>query len=157
MKGGKLHVVPLPPRATELIREAIDLAAEGREEAPPVVFPGARSPTASIRPDSVTHVVRDVMAALGLKNASPHDLRRTGATNLASERLEVPPFVVSRVIAHGADTGGAAAVTLRHYALYDYMREKRRALEAWENLLLEIVGDSASNGPDQKGQPSRDP
>jgi hypothetical protein len=32
-------------------------------------------------------------------------------------------------------------VTLAHYALHDYAPEKRRALEAWEGLLLEIVGE----------------
>jgi hypothetical protein len=31
--------------------------------------------------------MRDIIAALGLKNASPHDLRRTGATNMVCERL----------------------------------------------------------------------
>jgi integrase len=141
MKGGQAHVVPLPPKAVELIREAIKLAREGREDTPPVVFPGARDASRGIRSDSVTHAMRDIMAALGLKNASPHDLRRTGATNLASERLAVPPFIVSKVLGHRSDTGGAAAVTLAHYALHDYAPEKRRALEAWEDLLLEIVGE----------------
>jgi integrase len=146
MKGGQAHVVPLTPGAVQLIREAIRLAQEGREKAPPVVFPGARDPSRSIRPDSVTHAMRDIMAALGLKNASPHDLRRTGATNMASERLAVAPFIVSKVLGHRSDTGGAAAVTLAHYALHDYAPEKRRALEAWEGLLLEIVGERARAG-----------
>lgn len=148
MKGGQAHVVPLPPKAVELIREAVELAKADREEAPPVVFPGRpnrRTPTrdasAPIRPDSITHTMRDVLAALGLKNASPHDLRRTGATNLASERLAVAPFIVSKVLGHKSDHGGAAAVTLAHYALHDYAPEKRRALEAWERLLLEITGE----------------
>jgi integrase len=143
MKGGQAHVVPLPPKAVELIREAIELAKDGRDKSPPVVFPGARDPEVPIRPDSVTHAMRDIMAALDLKNASPHDLRRTGATNLASERLAVAPFIVSKVLGHRSDLGGAAAVTLAHYALHDYAPEKRRALEAWEGLLLEIVGEAA--------------
>jgi hypothetical protein len=69
------------------------------------------------------------------------DLRRTGATNMVSERLRFAPFIVSQVLGHSSDTGGAAAVTLAHYALYNYASEKRGALEAWEALLLEIVGD----------------
>lgn len=141
MKGGQSHVVPLPPKAVELICEALKLAKAGRKITPPVVFPGPRDAANSIRPDSVTHTMRDTMAALGLKNASPHDLRRTGATNLASERLAVAAFVVSKVLGHRSDLGGAAAVTLAHYALYDYAPEKRRALEAWQALLLEIVGE----------------
>jgi len=98
--------------------------------------------THGIRPDSVTHTMRDIIAALGLKNASPHDLRRTGATNMVSERLRFAPFIVSQVLGHSSDTGGAAAVTLAHYALYNYAAEKRGALEAWEKLLLEIVGQA---------------
>jgi integrase len=141
MKGGQGHIVPLPPKAVTLIREAMTLAKQGRESTPPVVFPGARDAQKSIRPDSVTHTMRDLMAALGLRNASPHDLRRTGATNLVTERLGFAPFVVSKVLGHRSDTGGAAAVTLAHYALHDYAPEKRRALEAWEGQLLEIVGE----------------
>lgn len=76
---------------------------------------------------------------LELPPATPHDLRRTGATNLTSERAGVPPFLVSQVLGHAGDTGGAAAVTGRHYDLNDYLVEKRRALDAWEELLTAIV------------------
>jgi len=138
-KGGRVQAVPLPPKAVQLIEEAISLASAGRETSPQFVFPSPRSDDVPIRPDSITHTMRDVMAALGLKNASPHDLRRTGATNLVSERLGIPPFIVSKVLGHHSDLGGAAAVTLKHYALHDYAAEKRRALNAWESLLLEIV------------------
>jgi integrase len=141
MKGGRPHVVPLPGEAVKLINEALELAKAGRKKAPAVVFPSSRDAEKSIRPDSVTHVMRDAMAALDLPNASPHDLRRTGATALVGERLGFAPFIVSRVLAHSSDMGGAAAVTLAHYALHDFGGEKRRALEAWEKLLLEVVGE----------------
>jgi integrase len=141
MKGSRTHVVYLPPRSVELIREAIALARERHGDDVAAVFPGGHDETHGIRPDSVTHTMRDIIAALGLKNASPHDLRRTGATNMVSERLRFAPFIVSQVLGHSSDTGGAAAVTLAHYALYNYATEKRGALEAWEKLLLEIVGE----------------
>ena len=54
------------------------------------------------------------------------------------ERIGIPRFIVSRVLNQISDTGGAAAVT----AVYDwneYLREKRRALDAWADLLGEIV------------------
>lgn len=60
---------------------------------------------------------------------------------MASERLGVQPIVISRVLCQASETGGAAAVTFAHYALHSYMPEKRRALRAWEDLLLEIVGE----------------
>jgi hypothetical protein len=122
-------------------REAIALAKDRYGDDVAAVFPGGHDETHGIRPDSVTYTMRDIIATLGLKNASPHDLRRTGATNMVSERLRFAPFIVSQVLGHSSDTGGAAAVTLAHYALYNYAKEKREALEAWEKLLFEIVGE----------------
>lgn len=157
MKGGKAHVVPLPSAAVDLIREAEALAwkerPEGRNEPLSPIFPSPRDPDKSIRPDSVTHTIRDVAAAVGMPNAAPHDLRRTGATNMVSERLKVSPLVVSRLLAHRSDNGGAAAVTFVHYALHDFASEKRQALEAWEKLLLQIVAPDLD--PDDQG-PSQD-
>jgi integrase len=81
-----------------------------------------------------------ITKAIGIADATPHDLRRTGATNLTGERLGIPRFIVSQVIAHAGDTGGAAAITGRHYDMNDYVVEKRRALDAWSTLLKKIVG-----------------
>ncbi len=112
MKGSRTQVVYLPPRSVELIREAIVLAKERYGDDVVAVFPGGHDETHGIRPDSITHTMRDVMAALGFKNAAPHDLRRTGATNMVRERLGFPPCIVSKALGHTSDTGGAAAVTL---------------------------------------------
>lgn len=151
MKGAKPHLVPLPARAVALIREALTLAdlvrqtrAPGRNEPLPFVFPSRRDPIEKpMRPDSLSHALADAARACGVVGISVHDLRRTGASAMASERLGQSPFIVSRVLGHTADTGGAAAVTMRHYALYDYAAEKRRALEAWEDELLAVVGERA--------------
>lgn len=149
-KNGKPHLVPLPPLAVELIKEALALAAFGREKPPAAVFPGKRNGETSLRPDSVTHALADVTRAAGCPGLTVHDLRRTGASVMASERLGVAPHVISRLLNH-TDTGGAAAVTTRHYAVHDYAPEKRRALEAWEGLLLEIVGARTSKPTPLKG------
>lgn len=142
-KSGRPHLVPLPPRAVDLIEEALKLADLGREKPAECVFPGRRDGAKPMRPDSITHALADVARACGVEGVTVHDLRRTGASAMASERLSVSPFIISRVLGHNADTGGAAAVTMRHYALYDFAREKRIALEGWEALLLEIVGERA--------------
>ena len=78
------------------------------------------------------------MAALGIVDATAHDFRRTGATNLTGERLRVPRFIVSRVLNQISDTGGAAAVT-EVYDRNEYLAEKRRALDAWASRLRDIV------------------
>ncbi len=147
MKNGQAHLVPLPPRAVELIREAMTLAAlrlDGRPKVnDPPIFPGARDPSKTMRADSVTHSMQAVVGAIGIEAASPHDLRRTGSTLLTSERLRVSPFIRSLILSHTTDTGGGAAVSSAHYDRNAYVAEKRAALAAWERLLLHIVGEQA--------------
>lgn len=139
MKGGKPHLVPLSDLALKLLDQA---KAASPVEASAFVFPSPRSE--DDRPmdrRAFSRAMARIDALIGLDGATPHDLRRTGATNLTSERIGIPRFIVSQVIAHASDTGGAAAVTGKHYDLNDYLPEKRRALDAWAALLEEIVAD----------------
>ena len=73
-----------------------------------------------------------------MPDATPHDFRRTGSTNITGERIGIPRFIVSRVLNQMSDTGGAAAVT-GVYDRNEYLPEKRRALDAWAALLTAIV------------------
>lgn len=140
------HLVPLSPLAVSLIREAIELQPlRSGGESTPFVFPSPRDPQRSIGPNAITHAACEVYKALELTGVTVHDLRRTAATGMASERLSIMPFVVSQVLGHAADTGGAAAITMRVYNSYQYVAEKRWALEAWADLLAEIVGNSADH------------
>lgn len=147
-KNRKQHLVPLPPRAVTLIEEALRLAdaaqRRGENGAPPspspVAFPSPRNPLKPITEGALSHAAGDLFAALGIKEAILHDYRRTGATNLESERGgSVWPLYVSKVLNHTTDTGGAPTVTGRVYALHQYAAEKRKALTGWENLLMQIV------------------
>jgi integrase len=140
MKGGLPHLVLLPPEAVALIKEALVLAKGALKDQPATVFPSPRDATKSIRPDSVTHAMVGLCSALGIPPAAPHDLRRTGSSALTSERIGVSPFIRSQVLGHRSDAGGGAAVSMAHYDVNTYATEKRRALEAWEALVLKIVG-----------------
>ena len=148
MKNRAPHLVPLPPRALGLVREAVELAGEriaakndGKRPNDFPIFASPRDLAKPIREGTVTHAMAPVIAALGLPAASPHDLRRTGSSALTSERVGVSPFIRSRILSHTTETGGGAAVSSRHYDVNTYAQEKRRALEAWEGLLLTIVGE----------------
>ena len=142
MKADKPHRVPLPPRAVALIREAIKLAQGDAAKPPTFVFPSPRGGGEKpITASALTHACDRLTAALKIPDVTVHDLRRTGSTALTSERLGVSPFIRSKVLGHGTDTGGGAAVSSTHYDANEYLAEKRRALEAWETLLLEIVGE----------------
>lgn len=140
-KASQTLIVPLPPRAAELIKEALQLSTPAEGEPGEPVFPSPRGRDRPIDEGAITHVQHRLTKALGLPQTSPHDLRRTAATAMASERIGLPPFIIGRALGHQSDTGGAPAVTMRHYAQHSYTPEKRRALEAWEALLLEVVGE----------------
>lgn len=60
--------------------------------------------------------------------------------------LGVPPFIVSKVLAH-KDGGGGAAVTARHYNLYAYADEKREALLKWSRRLVSITSGTPAEAP----------
>jgi len=63
-----------------------------------------------------------------------HDLRRTAATGMA--RLNIPPHVVDKVLNHVSGTiRGVAAV----YNRFEYLEERRAALEAWGRYVCNLV------------------
>ena len=64
-----------------------------------------------------------------------HDLRRTAATAMA--RLKVPPHVTEKIINHrGSRVVGPMG---RIYQRYDYLDERREALELWAATLTRII------------------
>ena len=142
MKGGKAHLVPLSDLAISLLDEAQAVLKTHQQS--DFVFASPRSEDDQpMDRGAFSRAMNRIIKALDLPGATPHDLRRTGATNLTGERVGIPRFIVSQVIAHAGDTGGAAAVTGRHYDRNDYLPEKRRALDAWAALLEEITEGKA--------------
>ena len=135
MKGKRTHLVPLSDLAMSILDED-----DGGGD---FVFQSPRS-EGHLDRRAFSRAMNRLMDALKLPPATPHDLRRTGATCLTSERAGVPRFIVSQVLAHAGDTGGAAVVTGLHYDRNDYLGEKRKALVAWAELLQKII--SASEG-----------
>ena len=69
-----------------------------------------------------------------------HDLRRTAATGMA--RLNITPHVVDKVLNHVSGTiRGVAAV----YNRFEYLQERRAALEAWGRYVGDLVTPTAAN------------
>ena len=60
-----------------------------------------------------------------------HDIRRTAASGMA--RLEVPPYVVEKILNH---VSGTFAGVLGVYNQYGYDREKREALNKWADYVI---------------------
>ena len=133
VKNHRTHAVPLSDAAMSVLDSAF-----GGGDWQGYAFParsGAKSPH-MIRASLSIALLR-LTRRLGIADARAHDFRRTGATFLTGERLGFPRFIVSRVLNH-ADTGGAS-VTTSIYDRHEYLSEKRRALDAWAALLMEIV------------------
>jgi integrase len=74
-----------------------------------------------------------------MKKFTPHDLRRTVATqmSLVANDLEIPDIYISHVLNHRTET--RSNVTQRVYNKNTYLAEKRIALKAWGDLLQDTI------------------
>ena len=136
-KNGIAHRVPLSPLALRLLREIKAVggnspwlfpspgAGRGKDPAEKVAKRGP------ITGQAVDHAMRNSRAALGIGDATPHDLRRTAASHMAS--LGINRLVISKLLNHAER--GVTAVYDRH----SYDAEKRAALEAWARHLESII------------------
>lgn len=82
----------------------------------------------------------NVLGVASIPQFGLHDLRRTCATNMA--RLGIPIHIGEAILNHvSGSVSGVAAV----YNRFDYIAEKRAALEKWEEFLLVLTGHRESN------------
>jgi integrase len=89
----------------------------------------------NLYPTTLSHRFRDIVRALGFEpNIRLHDLRHCCATGMAS--LGIPREIRERV--QNQVTGRRQSMGAR-YDQYEYIAEKREALERWEKRLLEII------------------
>ena len=132
-KNHRTHVVPLSDFAIDLIGRAYALNGDDTG----YLFPSPRGEKPITR-RACSRASKRLTKLIGVDDATPHDFRRTGSTNITSERIGIPRFIVSRVLNQISDTGGAAAVT-SVYDRNEYLAQKRNALDAWASLLSRIV------------------
>jgi integrase len=150
MKARRPHVVPLAPMGRQLFRDAMERRhAEGDATG---VFASRFSVREAIARHTLSHALRrvisnlrpegpnaDVVRSLQERPPTPHDFRRTVASNVAA--LGVAREDRLAVFAHSTgDVHGAV------YDKYERLREKRIALEAWERHLAELLGLRSPEG-----------
>ena len=138
-KNGRAHYVPLPSLARETILSGLELISQ--DEA--YLFPSPVDRGGPVTGHALTVAMRRMSEKIEGKAAktwkddppSPHDLRRTVATRLAS--LGVPEEDVAAILNHVR-----TSVTGRHYDQYQRAAEKRRGLEAWaESLRIHTLSE----------------
>jgi integrase len=123
------HVLPLSRLVTGEIEALVSVNASG------YVF----STTGGEKPIHHTTISAEIRAIAKLASAEgftykPGDIRRTVETRL--QALGVSRDVRSQLLSHGRTSG----VQARHYERYDYLPEKRSALQLWEEHLASVVG-----------------
>jgi integrase len=143
-KNGMPHRVPLSPLALAVLREIKGdtgprpgPAAEGSARwlfpsPKPIVGPNGEPIARPVTDLAVNHSMHRSREALGICDATPHDLRRTAASHMTS--IGISRLVVSKILNHAEP--GVTAVYDRH----SYDAEKRAALEAWGQRLEKITG-----------------
>ena len=125
------HFVPLCSQALAIVERARCLALDSRW-----VFPSPRGDQ-PINETAIGHAVRRNLDTLGVGQFTPHDLRRTAASQMTA--MGISRLVVSKILNHVER--GVIAVYDRH----SYNLEKRQALEAWGRMLEIIVTPDSSN------------
>jgi integrase len=127
-KAKRDHLVPLPGAAVAILKGL------PRYDGCDLVFPAHR--TGNARPVCGFSKVKVRLDRIcGVKGWVLHDLRRTAATNLA--RLGVSPHVTEKILNHaGNQTRGQMG---KIYQRYEYLPERREALELWADTLSRIT------------------
>jgi integrase len=134
-KARRTHAVPLSPLAMRVLAECKRRTLElrgGRDLGENVFTVDGKKPISGF-----SHAKQRLDAVAGLADWRNHDLRRTAATLMA--KLGVSRFVITRVLNH-ADSSVTGV-----YDRYEYLAEKRHALELWGSHLENLIAPSGAN------------
>ena len=121
------HIVPLTTFHLELLNEIKHETAHNT-----YLFP-ATGGTAPRRYDALTNSVRKFVQSSGIESFSPRDIRRTFKTVAGSFGISLE--MRNRLQGHAMTDVGSV-----HYDRYDYLTEKRAAMQQWVEGLTEIIG-----------------
>jgi integrase len=129
-KNKRAHLVPLSPLAAEIIAELLEEAGEDG-----FLFPAEGSGDHLTRAALSRAITRN-LEHFGVAKFTPHDLRRTGSTQLAA--FKVPRFDRDRILNHTDRTVGAV------YDIYEYQDEKRAALNLWSDVVTHCAASKGT-------------
>jgi integrase len=134
-KNGKAHIVHLSDLAREIINGLPRFArAEGQPD-----FLFSVTGNDAVSGFGYAKERLDKLMA-GAEHWRIHDLRRTATTGMA--RLGIPPHVADRVLNHRSGTLSQVALV---YNRFEYLPERKAALEAWGRFVEQLVRPETSN------------
>jgi len=124
-KNKHAQLIALSPMAIELVN---DLLKEADDDG--YLFPGKGNGN-YLTNSAVSRAISRNLDHFGIGKFTPHDLRRTGSTQLAA--FKVPRFDRDRVLNHTDGTIGAV------YDVHEYQDEKRATLNLWSDIIKQCV------------------
>lgn len=132
-KARILHAVPLTPIAIQLLNELKNMQGPSSWVfLSPYLDNGQRAPIQQTALGRGLWRARDTLGFL--EPLKPHDLRRTVRTQLG--KLGVRPDIAERILGH------AVGRIIKTYDTYEYLDEKRAALEKWDKRLEKIISQT---------------
>ena len=124
-KNGLPHRIPITPLAKQVIGEIKALSGASL-----YLFPSSRSGE-NLAPRGITRALRKAQTHFKLPWFTIHDLRRSGASHMASDGVQ--RLSIQKLLNH-VETGITAV-----YDRQGYDHEKRKALLAWDRKLKAII------------------
>ncbi|PIW28033.1 MAG: integrase, partial [Rhodospirillales bacterium CG15_BIG_FIL_POST_REV_8_21_14_020_66_15] len=125
-KNGTSHTVPL----TDLAFSILDSITPNKHG---LYFPSSVDPSVPAAHTLVYHRVARYLATTDAEKLIPRDIRRTWKT-LAGQ-AGIPKEMRDRIQNHA----GKSDVSSRHYDRYDYLPEKRAAMDVWGAYMGRII------------------
>lgn len=136
MKSSLAHVVPMASQSRDLLRYLVD-QAERNEWGLLFASPKDRSKHISIT--ALPSALGKYQRTAGIERWAPRDIRRTVKTVLGQEGVE--KGIRDRLHGHAMQD-----VSSRHYDRYDYLKEKRQAMDVWEKWLDNTLRNGDDGG-----------
>ena len=132
-KNGRPHSIPLTPQASDLL-DGMRVNRHG------LYFPNARDAKRFALASSVGTLVNTFVEESGVAPFVPKDIRRTWKTLAGRAGLSKEIRDKLQNHAQGRD------VSSRHYDRYDYLLEKRAAVQRWSEYLDRILAGTLKEG-----------
>jgi integrase len=133
-KNKREHMIPLTDTAVDILHLLKEQAKDSK-----FIFPKHRTPHEHARLDSFSQSIGYYRKANPeFKPFIPRDIRRTCKTLMGE-------LGVSKEIRDRLQNHAFSDVSSRHYDRFDYLPEKRHALESWESRLNEVAVKNVVN------------
>ena len=127
-KNKRYHLVPLTNLALGIVNSITVInGALGL-----FLFPARGQPPRPQNKSTLPHAVETYCRLSGMKEWTPKDLRRTVKTRMGE-------IGISKPIRDHIQNHALTDVSAKHYDRYDYLPEKRKALEAWCDHLSRAI------------------